>query len=314
MPGDHVNISTRKKKRRWFLLLRIVGIIIFFVVLFKMDLDEVWDSLKKVNLFFIFLAILAQLFLLFAKGLRWHQIKTGKDKFTGIYQNLGEFFESYAIGVITPGRVGEFMKAGYEQKKTNMIGAGINVLAERGMDVGIFISFAGAALIWGRFISFGPFINSITFFSGLVIFIFGILMITSGRIYSILDRFINNIKSFYIKRKTQNLIVIVLLTIISNLLYFISCYFISAGGLELPISFIELSGAVAVAGLINLLPVTVMGLGTREVVLLYIFNTYPQSDVFALSGLIFIVAQLGGGLIALFLGQIFLFLQQKSGK
>jgi len=71
------------------------------------------------------------------------------------------------------------------------------------------------------------------------------------------------------------------------------------------------SGGVAVSGLLNMLPVTVMGLGTREMTFLYIFNTYPQNQVLALSGLIFAVAQVGGGLISLLLGQIFLQISKK---
>ncbi|MEZ5083171.1 MAG: hypothetical protein R2750_06955 [Bacteroidales bacterium] len=60
-----------------------------------------------------------------------------------------------------------------------------------------------------------------------------------------------------------------------------------------------------------MLPVTVMGLGTRELTFLYVFQSFAESQVLALSALIFIVAQIGGGIIAQLLGQVFLLLAKK---
>jgi uncharacterized membrane protein YbhN (UPF0104 family) len=85
-------------------------------------------------------------------------------------------------------------------------------------------------------------------------------------------------------------------------------------GVNLPVSFLTVSGGVAIAGLLNMLPITVMGLGTRELTFLYVFKTFSEAQVLALSGLIFLVAQIGGGIIALILGQIFLNLKPSQNK
>jgi hypothetical protein len=58
---------------------------------------------------------------------------------------------------------------------------------------------------------------------------------------------------------------------------------------------------------INTIPVTIMGLGTRDVTLLYVLRDIPKPQVLAFSGLILLVSQVGGGLIALVGGQIFLY-------
>ena len=95
------------------------------------------------------------------------------------------------------------------------------------------------------------------------------------------------------------------LSLLSNLSYFVSCYFLALGvGVDL--SFLWVTGGVAFAGLLNMLPITVMGLGTREMTFIYIFASYPEPQVLAFSGLVFLVAQLGGGLVSLVLGQMFL--------
>jgi len=72
------------------------------------------------------------------------------------------------------------------------------------------------------------------------------------------------------------------------------------------LSLIGVSAGVATAGVVNTIPVTVMGLGTREVTFLYVFQEFPRAQVMAFSGLVFLVAQVGGGVISLLLGQILL--------
>ncbi|MCD4695127.1 MAG: flippase-like domain-containing protein [Bacteroidales bacterium] len=303
-------VNKPKRRIKWFSLLRISGIIIFLVVLFNVDLHLIWQYIKKVDTRFLLLAVLFQALLLFAKGIRWHILNEGKNSRLSIYQSLGEFFESYAIGVITPGRLGELMKAGYQDKKVNMFASGIRVLSERGLDVGFFVTIAGMALIWGDMFDIDDMFKWLVLVGGVAIFVVGILLISSQRVYLFLDRYIKNISLTFTTRKTKSLINIILLAFVSNAFYFVSCYLL-AQGVSLKISLITTSGGVSLAGLLNMLPITVMGLGTREVTFLYVFEQWPEAQVLALSGLIFLVAQIGGGLISLFLGHLFLFFKKR---
>ena len=106
---------------------------------------------------------------------------------------------------------------------------------------------------------------------------------------------------------------VILLSIASNLSYFISCYFIAVGlSYNYPILFI--SGVVAIAGLLNMLPITIMGLGTREGTFLLLFKPLAEPLILAFSGLVFLVAQIGGGLVSLILGQLFLIAAKKNNE
>lgn len=78
------------------------------------------------------------------------------------------------------------------------------------------------------------------------------------------------------------------------------------------LSLVEVSGGVAIAGLFNLLPITIMGLGTRELTFLYVFGPLTKNLVLAFSALMLTIAQIGGGILALILGQFFLYLNKKS--
>ncbi|MBN1951987.1 MAG: flippase-like domain-containing protein, partial [Bacteroidales bacterium] len=102
------------KKWNWLLLLRLIGIALFIVILLRLDLPKVWNNLREINPLFFILAILFQLLMLLIKGIRWQMLKAENIRSGNFIYNLGAFLESYAIGVFTPGRLGEFTRAGYE--------------------------------------------------------------------------------------------------------------------------------------------------------------------------------------------------------
>ena len=94
--------------------------------------------------------------------------------------------------------------------------------------------------------------------------------------------------AFRLKLRTRMFVIFVLASILPLILMAVLSFF------------------VAIAGLFNMLPVTVMGLGTREGTFLVLFKPMARSKILAFSGLVFLVAQIGGGLLSLVLGQIFL--------
>ena len=55
-----------------------------------------------------------------------------------------------------------------------------------------------------------------------------------------------------------------------------------------------------------------MGMGTRELTLLSFFSSYDQTVLMAFSATMLIVAQIGGGLISMILGQIFIYIDKKN--
>lgn len=219
---------------------------------------------------------------------------------------MGEFLESYAIGVITPGRLGELMKAGYQSDRAAVFASGLRVFAERGLDVGFFVIVSGAALGFAKPIPFPESLSFLIMGAGIVILIIAVLLIGNKQTTAFISRIFRKFSSNYFNLDLIDTTAVIILSLFSNAFAFVSCYFLALGIL-MPISLLSISGGVAIAGLFNMLPITVMGLGTREVTFLYIFQVFPEAQVLALSALIFIIAQIGGGLLALLLGQFFLF-------
>ncbi len=295
-----------------FLLIRLLGIVLFIYILTTVDLNTLWENMKEVNTYFLLYGIIFQLLLLFLKAFRWHILNSGSKSSEKIIRSLGEFFESYAIGVITPGRMGELVKAGHAKEKNRIMETGIRVLVERGFDLGIFVILAGMAVAFAFQEKTALLIGILVLLAGSFIVSLAIIFMRSATATAFIEKLLNKIpflklglKLSFRRRSNKVQLAVILLSVASNMSYFISCYFLALG-LSFDHGFLFISGAVAIAGLLNMLPVTIMGLGTREGTFLLLFRPMAESLTLAFSGLVFLVAQIGGGLVSLVLGQIFL--------
>ncbi|PLX00003.1 MAG: hypothetical protein C0594_16275 [Marinilabiliales bacterium] len=309
----------KKKKISAFFLIRLIGIVVFIFILFTINLQDTINILKETNLNWFFLALLFQLILLLTKGVRWHILNDGKNNSLRWLTSMHNFFESYTIGVFTPGRLGEFVKAGHEENKEKKAGSILRMITERGYDIGFFMVIASVAIFATNPIELAQFIGVTGMLAGLIIVIISFLLMKSVRASKKISKLISFLSfkkinlDFHIQEyAVHNIILIFTLSLISNFCYFISSYFLA---LSLNIEgFLAVSSAVALAGLLNLIPITIMGLGTRELVFFSIFKNLPKPTVLGFSGLMLLVAQIGGGLISLALKYIFLLLIKFSSK
>jgi len=310
--------GTMKSKRKKILtLFRLLGVALFVYIIFRVDLEAAAQALLIAKANPLALGILLQLVVLLSKGIRWHLMNDGRNQWKYWALSLGRFYESYAIGVVTPGRMGDLLKAGHESGRSKMLGSGLRVLAERGIDIGIFIGFAGLSALSGYYIVMKPVISWLIITGGSLVLALSVLILTSywfthtfNRLFSVMP---GQTKKLAIEaRRYPPLITawIMVLSVVSNFSYFLSCYYLGkAVGIEA--GFVLISGAVAISGLLSMLPVTIMGLGTRELAFLYVFKVFDQGIVIAFSLMLMLVAQIGGGLISFAAGQYLLLRTRK---
>lgn len=306
----------KKKKISPFLLLRLMGVVLFVVILSRVDLSAVGQALKQTIPGLFLLGVFFQLLVLAIKGVRWHLMNDGRKEKKYWVRSLGTFFESYAIGVVTPGRLGELLKAGHEETKDDKASAFFRVISERGFDVGFFVLFAVLALITGQYIQLSVVWIVLLVVMAIGLLVFAWLLLGSNKFLGILQHFINRFPGRFStlelknkKHQQTSVGFIFFLSLLSSTSYFVSCYFLALSvGLEM--NFLQVSGGVAIAGLINMLPVTIMGIGTREATFLALFVGNSSSMIIAFSFSMLIVAQLGGGLVSFIVA--YLLLQKKS--
>jgi uncharacterized protein (TIRG00374 family) len=298
-------LMPKKRKIPWFNILRLLGIGLFLYILFNIDFKSAWEIIKTSNIYFIFLGILCQLILLLIKAHRWFLLRKNAEDQPKWRIVSAQFLESYAIGVFTPGRIGEFMKAGHEEKKKDKISSVLKIFFERGFDLCFFFFFSGlflmkffpVGIVSILIISFGVLLGAITF-----------LMMYSQKMTNILltpiIRLFNKQSDFsYQTFSLTGISNIFVLSVLSNLLFFLSIYLLSLA-VNIQESFVHISGIVSITGIINLLPITIMGMGTREASFMYFLSHYNNDQIFAFSMLMFLVAQVGGALLALLMSRI----------
>jgi len=95
----------------------LIGIIIFILILNKLEFREIINIFDKINFYYFSSAVLLLIPLLLIKAYRWNYIK----KTQGIIFSIKDSFLinniSLAIGFITPGRLGELTKILYLKNK-----------------------------------------------------------------------------------------------------------------------------------------------------------------------------------------------------
>ena len=154
-----------------------------------------------------------------------------------------------------------------------------------GLTIGVFLIIAGVALFYIKHIKLAEWICILIVVGGLFCMVCACTIMLSGKLLNFIEKMINSLK--IIKNKltitainytSGSVILIFLLSIISSFLYFLSCYLLACS-IFLKSTFVSISGGVAIAGMFNMLPVTIMGMGTREVTFLYVFSDLNEAKV-----------------------------------
>ncbi|MDO8537782.1 MAG: flippase-like domain-containing protein [archaeon] len=107
--------------KRWFIL---IGLIIFAVLLLSVDLNKVLSHLLEANLFFVLLAILTVFIVTIVKGIKWKLIINAQNLNFSLIDCIKVFCIGFVLGIITPGRIGDFSRAAYLKKKRQLFFSG----------------------------------------------------------------------------------------------------------------------------------------------------------------------------------------------
>lgn len=101
--------------------LKIFGIIIFIVILFKIDILLVLKILFEIKLVYILAAICLTAPVILAKAWRWKYLLSMQDVNYSLKSAFLSYLASTYLGVITPGRLGDFTKVLYLKYDKNVV-------------------------------------------------------------------------------------------------------------------------------------------------------------------------------------------------
>lgn len=268
-------------------IFRLLGIALFIVILFKIDFTKAISILSKIRLEYLLLAMLFIFLQIALKAYRWNYLKKRQKMKFSLTNSSLMYFSSLYLGIITPGRIGELSKIFYLKKEGHGIAkSSVSVVMDRLNDL-IYLILVG---IGGMMFFSGIFnkeLKLILYSLTILLIIFVILIINRNvrgiilrRIFMILvpnkyhKKVSSFLKEFYSevkKIKTKGFITTALITIASFILYYIMAFMLAIS-LNINISFFYLSICVTISAFITMIPISIVGIGTRDLTLIGLFS------------------------------------------
>lgn len=235
-----------------------IGIILLIRLLNNIGLNEFIDKISLLTFDKVLVLILCCWFGLVVKGLRWLRITKFVD--IGTLDLLRVFYASMFLGVITPGRLGELSK--------------IEFLKERGLDY----STALYLTIYDRVFDVGYLLITSLFFLS-YIYDFHVSLVLSIVIFTSLFIFVQHYVAKKLMIQASSLVDMAIcygITIASYLVFGLGFSYLLGLSSAYQITLSTLS--ITLGNLVALVPISIMGLGTREYVLMNVlpFVSSPQ--------------------------------------
>ena len=304
-------LSPAPRQRPLGRAIRLIGLLLLAVLLVRIDLRQAAAILAEVHLLPLLLAIAANVPQLGLKAVRWWYLL----RLQGVSYRPGRallaYLASVYVGILTPGRLGEFVKALYVRQDTGVsVGEGMSsVLVDRLFDLYALIGAGTYGLVmFARLVTLPGWALALV---GLgVLASLAALLPCTGRLalraLAALPlvrhqhgRLAAQVEGFYAslsRLASPRLLPAIAGTAVAHAILYAQCYLLALA-LDLPLRFGFVLFAMAAVNLVNLLPVTVSGLGTREATLTLLFGSVglgPEVAV-AYSALVFLTFYIAAG-------------------
>ena len=288
----------QSKGWRWALRLGGTALLLFFLWRLNLDPAQIGRQLLAANPWLIGLAVLGVFPLNALKAWRWQLILAD----LGVKIRFGEAYRLYALGTsagsFTPGQAGDLIKAWYLQRQGYSLRTGlVSVVLDRLFDVAALVLMASSGLLvlGASFMSLLPALLSLL--AGVAL---GLLVLSVPRLREPLLR---TVLRLLLRKKTnldeadqteahQNLAPLRFgrvfgLTLAATLVV-LGRVWLLALAIGINLGFMELIAASSLATVISLLPVSVGGIGARDLTLVYVLGQlgYDKPKAVSLSTLI----------------------------
>jgi glycosyltransferase 2 family protein len=285
-------------------LLPIVGIIILIYLISTIDISSVISIFLNIPIVFAFLCLFAIVPILISTAIQWQMVlKKQKISVSFIY-SIKNILIGYFYGFITPGGFGAYIRSIYlkDESKQPLPKCLSNIITFNTLD---FLSLLTLGMI-GSFllISTIPYLFWIITIVLIVVaslFIFflrkrkskdlftkmiksNIFSVVQNKLEDSLETFYENLPSF------KSLIAPFILSILGWILLFTEFYFISIL-FSINIPYIWFISIFSIAYVVASLPISIYGLGTREVSLISLFSLFeiPAANILSFSLFCFVI-------------------------
>ncbi len=230
-----------------------------------------YNDFKQLNMLFILSTVVVIYIGYLLKSLRWKMILKSFE----INEKTGFLLKIFLIGgflgIITPGKIGDFGRVYYLKKHENWKKAFSSLIIDRLNDLSILFLFGIFSLY--HFKQKFPEKFNLKFDSN------SILLVSAGLILLVvlIIKFKKKLSEFFqiIKKSSTINGYFSQLTVTSLAIILIySSFVIIANNLSIDIAPFDVLLIAFITGILNLLPITILGIGVREISIVYLFGLY----------------------------------------
>ncbi len=267
--------------------------ILFCLLIYKVGWEETFDSIKKISIIHLLVAIVIFWIAFYLKSVRWKIISNSFGIPLHAYQALKIFFIGLFLANITPGKLGDFGRLFYikDQLPNQKVGWS-SLIMDRIFDLICLIFFSSIAIFYYQ-INFKVLKLPDDYLSTLLLGI--VLLLLTFVLFVFRKKIKKYIKPWWEAFNSHTLgIKKILLSVCITCLSMILIYGVFnyiAWSMSIPINHLGLFLGTFILGLLTLLPITILGIGVRETSLVVIFQLYglPSQDAIALSLILFLL-------------------------
>ena len=287
-------VELRSKSIKPFLL-KVIGLIIICVILSKINIDSILSRIAEIDAFYFCAAILLFPLLILIKSWRlWFILKKPclrRDIKSLFLINMA----SFSAGMVTPGRFGEFIKAFYLYELGHTLGKSLFcTILDRLFDILfiIVVSCVGVLIVFKTLRFDVALVFALVMMSTIIVV--GICYVDRSQVWrkKIKGWITLTLKLPYFDRIRLHMNVIrqeirdielpilcyaIILTMLFWVLYYFQVYLLILS-LHINLSLINTSIFVSITSLVSALPITFMGIGTRDAALIYLFGLKGLSE------------------------------------
>tara|TARA_Y100000310_G_C20701447_1_gene830348 strand:+ start:4129 stop:5022 length:894 start_codon:yes stop_codon:yes gene_type:complete len=252
-----------------------VSIILIFLIFCYIGINKVYNELLNANFYYITAALFAVTFQIILKAIRWKSIIQIFNKTINTKSSINYTLISLAFSIVTPGRVGEFIKAKYLVDKTEIgyLKSISSVVIDKVFDIitVILLGLVGLSFLQQNFLPSDYFVYALAAYIAALISIYIFL----GKIHNVITNFLPKkfkesfgklriTRRFYIRSLIFSLFIWLTLSL--------QAFFVIKALSVQQVSFYVIVVVVPLMAISSMIPVSLGGLGVREVVAIYFLS------------------------------------------
>ena len=271
-------------------LLPLIGVAIFAYLLSTINLGKLATSLLNINWLYIAILIPIMVLLVALKAVKWNMLITAYKIKLPFARAFWTWLIGFSISLITPGKVGDFARAYYIKDKADLGKSLTTVIIDRIIDViALFVmTLLGLVIFISTFVRSGKIALPIAALFAL--FVVGVVVFLKKRLVTFIARpFFNKLApanykpklrklyhDFYggVEEMNKNKKPVAFSVVITFAAWFISVFqfYIMALALGINVAYTFMLVVFPVILLLEALPISFSGLGTRDAALIFFFS------------------------------------------